>query len=985
MEWLSHSQKKYCELCKTPFRFTKFYNPNMPHTLPVTVFARQVGRYVLENSLGWLRAAVAILFWLVGLPWFMRCGWAAMLWLSQESWSGSTVTPTIDSDSSSTIHLSSTLIGFDMCPASPLFAPTMTPAAEVDNMLGWWANQTVTQLLVHCFFWMFGIPSPAIVSALSGRPVTSYLAPPTPPRKTLLNNVSFLKTLTRSPILNTEIIYTLEGQIITIVVIVSFVLIILVRDYVVQQQPEINMREPFEEAEEVLPTPVAVEPARPILEEDDDFGIDDDSEEDLPAEEQPTEPPSRRESFAFGRVHGPMGAHTVHEYRDDDGQRAAAELARATTQPAHSAHFPQGWTEDTSFHRRQSDGGSTNATFTPDHSQSEGTDLDQAGSSSGEAKGKERARDVPDRPQPVPLVDGGAGPSRPRAVSDGPQMHSTINPLANNTWSFTAAHDILQSDTPQCETPLPEAAASPFAEAAHQEALDSIIPTATHANLADLGDREERSSSAGRAGPSSNPVPAPAVAPRSAHDEPFEGVEATDHAQPAEAAAPRPPLPERLTDFMWGDIPDADFNPFIDAAGYEGPEDDQWQDVPMDEREDQDIDDLDDDFDVDDGVAGMDPGLDPEVVDDMDDFEGIMELLGMRGPITNLFQNVIFCAVLVQAALFIGIFIPFNLGRISLWFVAKPARLILMVYEMAKVTQDLMFALTGFLGWVVFNLMDMATGPVGGPVATHVLAARKTSWGFFAGAVNRIVSFFDGLSQDLSVPGSGMQMWSAASHEALLSIQHKIISALTSIGALFSLSGLGRFLTTAPQTLGQFLQTTLTAVSKPGGWAANLTPSQTPPVNLDNSYWPAGDLTWAILVGYATMLLISAVYLKTGFRFARGTSLEDWEIGLVDTLHQASGVLKVITIIGIEMLVFPLYCGLLLDCALLPLFAGASVSSRLQFTYNSPWTSVFVHWFVGTGYMFHFALFVSMCRKIMRPGVLCKFLSSTTPLTRRKG
>jgi E3 ubiquitin-protein ligase MARCH6 len=31
MEWLSHTQKKHCELCKTSFRFTKLYHPGMPN------------------------------------------------------------------------------------------------------------------------------------------------------------------------------------------------------------------------------------------------------------------------------------------------------------------------------------------------------------------------------------------------------------------------------------------------------------------------------------------------------------------------------------------------------------------------------------------------------------------------------------------------------------------------------------------------------------------------------------------------------------------------------------------------------------------------------------------------------------------------------------------------------------------------------------------------------------------------------------------
>jgi E3 ubiquitin-protein ligase MARCH6 len=144
------------------------------------------------------------------------------------------------------------------------------------------------------------------------------------------------------------------------------------------------------------------------------------------------------------------------------------------------------------------------------------------------------------------------------------------------------------------------------------------------------------------------------------------------------------------------------------------------------------------------------------------------------------------------------------------------------------------------------------------------------------------------------------------------------------------------------------------------------------PINLELAYWSAGDIAWAILAGYLTLFLFSAIYISSGIRVTRGTALEEWENGLVDSLHQASGILKVITVISIEMLVFPLYCGLLLDFAVLPLFADATVKARLLFTYNNPWTSAFVHWFVGTGYMFHFALFVSMCRKIMRPGVLCE-------------
>lgn len=120
--------------------------------------------------------------------------------------------------------------------------------------------------------------------------------------------------------------------------------------------------------------------------------------------------------------------------------------------------------------------------------------------------------------------------------------------------------------------------------------------------------------------------------------------------------------------------------------------------------------------------------------------------------------------------------------------------------------------------------------------------------------------------------------------------------------------------------------------------------------------------------------VLGILYLKISASFRGRNGSGKVEGALADLLYQAGGVMKVILIISIEMIVFPLYCGLLLDVALLPLFGNVTIMSRLNFLLSSPNTSLFVHWFVGTCYMFHFALFVSMCRKIMRSGVLCEFV-----------
>jgi len=86
MEWLSHSNKKYCELCKTPFRFTKLYDSHMPNTLPMRVFAKRAALHTLRYFLTWARGLAVALVWLVILPWCIRWSWRGMFWLLDIGW-----------------------------------------------------------------------------------------------------------------------------------------------------------------------------------------------------------------------------------------------------------------------------------------------------------------------------------------------------------------------------------------------------------------------------------------------------------------------------------------------------------------------------------------------------------------------------------------------------------------------------------------------------------------------------------------------------------------------------------------------------------------------------------------------------------------------------------------------------------------------------------------------------------------------------------
>ncbi|MCJ1302894.1 hypothetical protein MMC08_005699 [Hypocenomyce scalaris] len=69
--------------------------------------------------------------------------------------------------------------------------------------------------------------------------------------------------------------------------------------------------------------------------------------------------------------------------------------------------------------------------------------------------------------------------------------------------------------------------------------------------------------------------------------------------------------------------------------------------------------------------AGLDP-KNPDAIEDGEDLEGILELIGMQGPLAELVQSGTFSAVLVPMTVFIGIWIPYLSGKIVLVFLANP-------------------------------------------------------------------------------------------------------------------------------------------------------------------------------------------------------------------------------------------------------------------------------------------------------------------------
>ncbi|KJZ76423.1 hypothetical protein HIM_04152 [Hirsutella minnesotensis 3608] len=1051
MEWLSHSQKKYCELCKTSFRFTKLYAPDMPKSLPVHVFVEHMAKSLFRTLLVWLRAIVTISVWACWLPYFMRSVWSFMFWVSDEGLGSGSILSRANETVIDASWFSSHIAGIGTCEVSPLLRPRTTSVAEAAAMLQSSGGEDLSEYLVRLLLGSLGIPikfgrsdnrltyEAANSASVQNGSVATGAAP------SLLGDVDFLRNLTRSPTLNRAIVTVLEGQVITILVIVCFILVILVRDYVVQQQPELNMRAAFEEpqnnvqAEVVHDQAIArLEPADqqqlPAHPESDDETLDDGAQqartvaaetlddgaqqartvavETSPADEAEL-PHMARDEETIEPLHQPHDAEAQREQSHDSGGLHPSDFPHGATLGRLNVQDSASLREYIRIYRRA---GGDSATIleilqeeglenklghwielakrgrpadATDNSSREGNSIGNADSQGGVelvdeplvpgigvvtsrpatptndasgSKGKERAHlTVPADmvPRTPPQVD----PSRRRAASDGAQHPSPLNPLGSNNWSFAA----LPVDGEAEAGPSRNADMSPSADSSSR--LESgpssgagrqRSPTAAERNVNHHEDEQTDFMDT-----ETDVLLQSAVAL-----EPSPAEEAVEHeAEPAG-------LVGRVVDFMWGDL-DQHGNANIEGeanAVEDDADDDPWVDVPMADDPEENA-----EGEVADAEAvAAGAGLDAEAMDDLEDFEGVMELIGMRGPIAGLFQNAIFCAVLVSVTIFACIFLPYNIGRISIWVVANPLQLIRMLFEFSKVVQDAAVVIGGLSSWFILNLVDIFTGLVGGALAAKVVLARKASWGLWTGAGSRVMEY---ALTDFPMSASEMQNFSAISHEALIAVKGSVATALASIDAgLMSITAVGSYSADGKLSAALFnitatavdsIKATCAAMLDPSSWVIDLSSAgERAPVDPTLAYWPSLDRFWAILAGYFTIFAVGALYLRRGTPFTRGNMLQAWEAGIIDTLHQASGIIKVIIIISIEMLVFPLYCGLLLDVALLPLFENTTIKSRVLFTCNYPLTSVFVHWFVGTGYMFHFALFVSMCRKIMRPGVL---------------
>jgi E3 ubiquitin-protein ligase MARCH6 len=940
VEWLSHSQKKHCELCKTPFRFTKLYDPNMPQSLPAPLFLKQALIQCFRTLVTWMRFVLVAFVWLGWLPWSMRAIWRALFWLADGRWSatekarnqaaqaakeglaqllsnGSTTNAGVVDSVSSTISNAAISSATAAPSAPPSAPPSILNFAAGEPLMLTLIKKIVPTLFMPAFTSTVGQGSADNISAANL---------PKPRYPSWLSDVKFLNSLTPYPTINNMIIDTLEGQLITLLVVVAFILLFLIREWVVQQQPMANIAEGEREAALQLIANANNRINERFVEEG-GFG----QPEAAPA--QPENPANNEHAEA-------------HELDDH--------------------HLPQ---------------------FGPHSPAPSWTDSEDG------LPGLETELQELDALNPENETEDFAPTARALAFQD---------LVARTRGNHDEMLRILR-------------------EEAHGDNLDWIVNAMTGATInrgASEGPSNGPHDTDDAGLPDGGDVFNPEEGSANAH-RPHADTERTvadnqppigENSMPAvnEQEINRPPqaITERVIEWFWGDITptERDVEELVPEDEERIVQDPALEDpfVPLPNRMVNEPGDAEAD-----AAAAAEAGLDPNDMEAIegDDFEGIMDLIGMQGPIFGLFQNGVFCALLIAFTVAIGIWLPYLWGKIALVLLANPLELIIgvpitTVEVVANVALDTLIGVVGYVMYWFTFVFKILLSPLGGlvpigewiPQNKSVTSASLSLIDASSRRLNKVIKAF------LVFHESDIPMFSVLSHQALKLHQARFSavfqSAFTTVkfishdlplrimtlgvpGALsydFSISYLKHYAGQVQQQFIDFGKSTLFSIlgKRLMNASAAKAASTAAPVDYELAVWDSKDRAIAILMGYLLASMIGLLYLRITGLLTSANGGQRINGLVAEVLIQAGGVMKVILIIGIEMIIFPLYCGSLLDLALLPLFSEATVTSRVAFTASSPLTSLFVHWFVGTCYMFHFALFVSMCRKILRSGVLCK-------------
>ncbi|KAF8141917.1 hypothetical protein EV363DRAFT_1151445 [Boletus edulis] len=344
----------------------------------------------------------------------------------------------------------------------------------------------------------------------------------------------------------------------------------------------------------------------------------------------------------------------------------------------------------------------------------------------------------------------------------------------------------------------------------------------------------------------------------------------------------------------------------------------------------------------------MNDGMDDLEAAVEDDMEGALEAIGLRGPIFGVVQNVILMIFVLDTAIGFGIWLPFTLGKTAALLSLDPQRALYILHlpirGMRIVTDPIVDFITLALGHYIFP------------------SFYQTSRFFLSSALGLITFFAEAL-----VPPS---VASSQSHD-ITSWLGTELSAVASLWLQQSLpqeppspltQKINDFFETN-STVAQILEPRFAYVGREVRLFTNHFQQSWIRLTLGHG---SNERAFAVVLGYGVVGIILALYLNV---FTVGNARTAGR-AVRNAIRQQLLVVKVAMFIIIELIIFPLGCGTMLDACTIWVFPEASLESRIAFFTQAPLTAMFYHWVAGTMFMYQFAVLLGGCRNIMRPGAM---------------
>ncbi|CAE6428946.1 unnamed protein product [Rhizoctonia solani] len=333
-----------------------------------------------------------------------------------------------------------------------------------------------------------------------------------------------------------------------------------------------------------------------------------------------------------------------------------------------------------------------------------------------------------------------------------------------------------------------------------------------------------------------------------------------------------------------------------------------------------------------------------------DDMDGALEAIGMRGPITSVFQNVFLMIFIIDLAIAVGIWMPFTMGKTTALLSLQPADVLALVR------------------FPIIAVRIMTDPIVDGLLFLLNLLLRPLKWG-----ITHIFPFALPVAKPAPVvpplPKTGLNftvLQNAAYHHWDRLVAHSRAAVDPSVPQPSPTNAVERiiFRLPAPSLRSlEHVESRFAAYGRAVRLFSHAFARRWQQLTIADG---TSERAFAICLGYMVLCMVMGIYLGVlNAGAVRGAAR-----ALRNAVKQQLIVVKVAFLIGLELLVFPTGCGVVLDIATLPLFESATLAGRIAFYDFAPLTAFFCHWLVGTIFMYQFALTLGACRAVMRAGAM---------------